>query len=343
MSAAAPLAAAHDLLVLDLDGVLYVGRAAVPGAVEALAAAGLPTGFATNNASRTPQEVAEHLSALGIPARPEQVTTSSQAGARLVRSRAGEDARVLPVGGPGVRAALEELGLAVADDPAGSPDAVLQGFGRHLGWSDLCDVVVAVQGGALWVATNTDLTIPTERGTMPGNGSLVSVVRRAVDVDPLVAGKPEPAIFRVVAERARAQRPLVVGDRLDTDIAGAVAAGLPSLLVLTGVSSPQDLFAAPPPLRPTHVGADLHALGEHSHPLADLPRDGGGWRCGEATATVAGTTVSVSGRGEGTAGLLDQLRAGVAAAWSLPPGAAAADEGLAAVMGELRRRCAVHP
>ncbi len=343
MTSTAPLSAGHDLLVLDLDGVLYVGRAAVPGAVEALAAAGLPTGFATNNASRTPHEVAAHLSALGIPAQPDQVTTSSQAGARLVRERAGEGARVLPVGGPGVRAALEELGLAVADDPAGAPDAVLQGFGRHLGWTDLCDVVVAVQGGALWVATNTDLTIPTERGTMPGNGSLVGVVRRAVAVDPLVAGKPEPAIFRVVTERAGAQRPLVVGDRLDTDIAGAVAAGFPSLLVLTGVSSPHDLLAAPPPLRPTYVGADLGALADHHEVLAGLLRDGDRWRCGAATATASGTTVAVTGDGGSTAGLLDQLRAAAAAAWSLPPGAAVPDSGLAAVLGELRRRCAVHP
>ena len=342
MSGAA-LSTAHDLLVLDLDGVLYVGRAAVPGAVEALATAGLPTGFATNNASRTPQEVAAHLSDLGIPARPEQVTTSSQAGARLVRARAGDGARVLPVGGPGVRAALEELGLPVVDDPTAAPDAVLQGFGRLVGWKDLCDVVVAVQGGALWVATNTDLTIPTERGTMPGNGSLVGVVRRSVDVDPVVAGKPEPAIFQVVTERAGARRPLAVGDRLDTDVAGAVAAGVPSLLVLTGVSSPRDLFAAPPPQRPTYVGADLHALADAHDGLADLPRDGDRWSSGAATATTAGATVSVTGDGDSTAGLLDQLRAGVAAAWSLPTGTAVADGGLDAVMVELRRRCAVHP
>lgn len=341
-----PLSARHDLLVLDLDGVLYVGQDAVPGAVEALRAAGLATGFATNNASRTPEEVADHLTGLGIPARADQVTTSSQAGARLVLERARDGARVLPVGGPGVRAALLEVGLRAVDaaEAAGrTPDAVLQGFGRQVGWADLCDVAVAVQGGALWVATNTDLSIPTDRGIMPGNGALVGAVRHAVDVDPLVAGKPGPAIFQVVAERAGAARPLVVGDRLDTDIAGAVAASMPSLLVLTGVSSPAELFAAPPERRPTHVGADLGSLAEEHLPLQDLPCEAGVWRWREAEARVDDGVVSVTGDGTGTPALLDQLRVAVTAAWSVPGGRARADEGVAALMTELRRRCAVHP
>jgi HAD superfamily hydrolase (TIGR01450 family) len=342
----APLSAGFDLLVLDLDGVLYVGPDAVPGAVEALRAAALPTGFATNNASRTPEEVADHLTGLGIPARPEQVTTSSQAGARLVVEHAGDGARVLPVGGPGVRAALLEAGLTAADPAeaaASRPDAVLQGFGRQVGWSDLCDVAVAVQAGALWVATNTDLSIPTDRGIMPGNGALVGAVRHAVDVDPLVAGKPGPAIFEVVAERAGATRPLVVGDRLDTDIGGAVAASMPSLLVLTGVSTPADLFAAAPQCRPTHVGADLGSLAEEHPVLAELPGEDGVWRWRGAAARVADGVVSVTGDDAGTPGLLDQLRVAVAAAWSVPGGRARADDGAAALMAEVRRRCAVHP
>ena len=341
------LSAAHDVLLLDLDGVLYVGAGAVPHAVDALAAAaagGTPALFVTNNASRTPDEVAGQLTALGVPARPEQVTTSSQAGALLVAQHAGDAASVLAVGGPGVRAALVEAGLRVLARPEDRPDAVLQGFGRQVGWTDLCDVVVAVQAGALWVATNTDLTIPTERGLMPGNGSLIGVVRRAVAVDPLVAGKPERAIFDAAAARAGAARPLVVGDRLDTDIAGAVAAEMPALLVLTGVSGPQDAFAAPPAHRPTYVGADLRALAEPHVPLGELPREDGAWVLRGARATVDDGLVTTTGAaGDDLDGLLDQVRVALAAAWSLPVGAARPDDRLASLLAQVRRRCVVRP
>ncbi len=337
------LSEGHDVLLLDLDGVLYVGAGAVPHAVDALAAAGTPAAFVTNNASRTPDEVAGQLRSLGIPARPDQVTTSSQAGARLVLEHAGADATVLAVGGPGVRAALAEAGLRVLERPEDHPDAVLQGFGRQVAWADLCDVVVAVQAGALWVATNTDLTIPTERGLMPGNGSLVGAVRRAVAIDPLVAGKPERAIFDAAAARAGAARPLVVGDRLDTDIAGAVAAGMPSLLVLTGVSGPAEAFAAPPQHRPTYVGADLRALAEPHAPVSELPREGGAWVLRGAAATVEDGVVRVTGpAGDELDDLLDQVRVVLAAAWSSPPGRARPDEHVAALMALVRRRCAVH-
>lgn len=338
---------AHDLLVLDLDGVLYVGPEAVPHAASALRAAALATAFVTNNASRPPQEVADHLSSLGIPARADQVTTSSQAGAELVRARTREGASVLPVGGPGVRAAVLEAGLVVAARAEDRPEAVLQGFGREVGWRDLCDVAVAVQGGALWVATNTDLTIPTERGTMPGNGSLVGAVRRAVDVEPLVAGKPEPGIFTVAVQRAGGSRPLVVGDRLDTDIAGAVRAGMPSLLVMTGVSGPADVFGAPEALRPTHLGADLRSLAEEHVPLTELARPDGSWAWRRARAEVVDEVVSVTGDAgdpddpDSTQGLLDQLRAAVAAAWSVPGGLARPDDGVLALFEQVRRRCAV--
>lgn len=337
------LAESHDLLLLDLDGVLYVGAEAVPHAADVLRAAGAGRAFVTNNASRTPHEVAEHLTALGIPARPEQVTTSSQAGARLVQQHTRDGAGVLPVGGPGVRAAVLEAGLAIVERPEDRPDAVLQGFGRQVAWQDLCDVAVAVQGGALWVATNTDLTIPTDRGIMPGNGALVGAVRRAVSCDPLVAGKPERGIFDVAVQRAGAVRPLVVGDRMDTDIAGAVGAQLPSLLVLTGISSPEELFAAPPGQRPTYVGGDLRALHEHHVPLADVPRDGGAWRWRAAWARVDDAAVSVGGASAGTEDLLDQLRVVVAAAWSVPDGGARPGDGVRALLAEVRRRCAVHP
>ncbi|SDQ51292.1 HAD-IIA family hydrolase [Quadrisphaera sp. DSM 44207] len=288
------LHADHDLLLLDLDGVVYVGPHAVPGAVQALAAVtrdGAVTGYATNNASRTPQEVAAHLGSLGVPVQPEQVTTSSQAAALLVRERLGSGARVLPVGGPGVRAALLEAGLVPVGAPEERPDAVVQGFGRQVGWTDLADAAVAVRAGALWVATNTDPTLPTERGPAPGNGSLVGAVRNAVDVDPLVAGKPEPGLFASAARRAAAAAPLVVGDRLDTDVAGAHRAGMASLLVLTGVSTPLEALLAPAHQRPEHVGADLGAL---LQPPARAEREGDWWRCGPAVARVADRVVTAS-------------------------------------------------
>lgn len=354
-AAGPPLHAAHDLLLLDLDGVVYVGAGAVPGAVEALAVlagAGAAVGYATNNASRTPQEVAGHLRDLGIDARDGQVTTSSQAAASLVRDRLGEGARVLPVGGPGVRAALEEAGLALAAAWDDAPAAVVQGFGRDLRWADLADAAAAVRGGALWVATNTDLTLPTERGPAPGNGSLVAAVRNAVDVDPLVAGKPEPGLFAAAAARAGARSPLVVGDRLDTDIAGADRAGMAGLLVLTGLTSPVQLLRAAPGQRPDHVSADLSGL---LHPPAAVRRSGAGWACGGAWASVddgvlcgrttggdAGT-VGADAAGAGTDVLVDLLRACCAAAWELPENGAAdlrLDDGLATALEELGRRCA---
>ena len=345
------LADDHDLLLLDLDGVLYTGPHAVPGAVEVLARVGLPRVFVTNNASRPPGEVAAHLGGLGIDARPDQVTTSAQAGAALVLERLGAGASVLPVGGPGVRAAVLEAGLVVVDDPSAGPDAVLQGFGREIGWGDLCDAVVAVAAGALWVATNTDMTIPTDRGTMPGNGTLVAAVRAAVGVDPLVAAKPQPGIFTRVAERAGSRRPLCVGDRLDTDVAGARAAGMDCLLVLTGVSSPADVVAAPPHRRPTHLGADLGALTLAPLVPGDLVADDdGAWCLRGARARVhEGVIVSSAGAGEDadgptTAAMLDRLAVVCAAAWSTDPGVPAApDAATAAALDALRQRCAPRP
>lgn len=320
-SGTSTLAEAHDLLLFDLDGVVYVGEDAVPGAVEAIGRAyddGRAVGYATNNASRTPQEVADHLRRLGIRARDEEVTTSSQAAAQLVVERLGAGARVLPVGGPGVRAALVEAGLEPVTPADEHPAAVVQGFGRQLGWSDLADAAAAVRGGALWVATNTDLTLPTERGPAPGNGSLVGAVRNAVDVDPLVAGKPQPTLFHAAAARAGAQRPLVVGDRLDTDVAGAVNSGMTGALVLTGLTSAVALVAAPAGQRPDLVLPDLGALHAPAPSTARLVE--GGAVCGGARVVLEGGSLS-GADGSPAAGapledLLDLLRAACAAAWA---------------------------
>lgn len=326
----------HDLLVVDLDGVVYVGARAVRGAVESLAAAaraGTARCFATNNASRTPAEVAEQLRQLGIEAGADDVVTSSQAAAELVREHCGERATVLAIGGPGVAAACQRAGLRLVASAADRPAAVVQGYGDHVGWTHLAEAAYAVQGGAWWVATNTDQTLPTERGPAPGNGTLVAAVRAAVDTDPVVAGKPEPALFDTAARRAGARRPLVVGDRLDTDLAGAANAGQPGLLVLTGVTGPLDLLHAPPSVRPAFVAADLGGLlVAHQAPT----RDGDGWRCGHARVAWVDDELTGTAR-EGTAGSEDLLRAAAAAAWTEPDRPVRVSDALAARWQHLRR------
>jgi len=260
------LQARYAAIVCDLDGVVYRGPAAVPHAVEALTGTSLPVIYATNNASRPPADVAAHLRELGVPCVPEAVATSSQAGARIIADRVPPASAVLAVGGPGVAVALEEVGLApvLPDAVSGHhPVAVLQGYGPQVTATHLAEAAYAVQSGAIWVATNTDATLPTDRGVAPGNGSLIAAVQRAVGRAPdVVAGKPSAPLYLMCADRLAvpASRVLAVGDRLDTDIEGAVAAGMDSLLVLTGVDDLGACLAAPPHRRPTWVAPDLRSL-----------------------------------------------------------------------------------
>ncbi len=271
----------YDAWLLDLDGVVYRGQRAVPGAVPALTAArnlGLPLVYVTNNAARTPAEVAGHLTALGAPAVADDVLTSAQAGAallaELLRAAGTDQWTVLALGGPGVPHALAEVGLTplLAADAQLLVEAVgrqrglqgvsgvLQGYGPLVSWQHLALAAAAVQRGAVWVATNTDMTIPYDGGIAPGNGTLVAAVTAATGVQPPVAGKPNPPIMRQAIDRVRAGRPLVIGDRLDTDIAGAIAVQASSALVLTGVSSLLDAWRAPAALRPRHIVTRLTDL-----------------------------------------------------------------------------------
>lgn len=281
-----PLQSRYDALLLDLDGVVYVGPQPVPAAVEAITAAreaGLGTVFVTNNANRPAPQVAEHLASFGMPVTARDVVTSAQVAARLVREQLGSGAKVLPIGGPGVRLACEEQGLTLVTTAADRPDAVVQGYGPDVSWKDLAEAAYACHGGARYVATNTDMTIPTDRGIAPGNGSLVAAVRQAIDQEPIVAGKPEPAAFWTAATATGAERPLVIGDRLDTDIAGGNAAGYDTLLVLTGVHGTDDLLAAEPGVLPTHVAADLSAL---RTPMPTVTVQGDHASCGPAGVMV---------------------------------------------------------
>lgn len=277
-----PLADIHDVALLDLDGVVYVGAAAVPGAPAALSAArqrGLRLAFVTNNAARPPAVVAKHLSDLGIAAQTDEVITSAQAAARYLADHLPPGSSVLVLGTTGLQEALTERGLAWTSQAEDDVAAVVQGYSPDMDWKLLAEGAVAINRGVLWVATNTDPTVPSARGPLPGNGSLVAALRCATRAEPVVTGKPDPTMHRETVIRTGARRPIVVGDRLDTDIEGATAVGCPSLLVLSGVTTPADLLGAPVALRPTYVAADVGGL-LVAHPRTAARVDSatcGGW------------------------------------------------------------------
>jgi len=307
-----PLDAAYDVALLDLDGVVYIGGAAIPGAAEALrkaGAAGMRLAYVTNNASRTPAAVAALLTHLGVPAGPQDVVTSAQAAARLLAERLPAGAPVLVIGGIGLRMALRERGLRPVSTAADKPAAVVQGFAPGIGYSMLAQGGLAVAAGALFVASNGDLTIPGRSGIAPGNGSLVRVIATATGVEPIVAGKPEPPLHHESVLRTGARHPLVVGDRLDTDIEGAHRVGADSLLVLTGVTGPAEAVLAPASQRPTYLAEDLAGLLE---PHPGIEETGDGYSCGGWTARRDGDHLELTGQGE----RIDGLRALCAAVWA---------------------------
>ena len=305
------LGSRYDTALLDLDGVIYVGGTGIPGAAEALRKArdtGLRLAYVTNNASRTPAAVAGLLTGLGVPAEPGDVVTSAQAAARLLAERLPARAPVLVIGGMGLRLALREQGLRPVSTAADKPLAVVQGYVPGLSYGLLAEGGIAVAAGALFVATNADLTLPRKDGQGPGNGSLIQVIATATGVTPLVAGKPEPPLHRETVIRTGAKHPLVIGDRLDTDILGAHRVGADSLLVLTGVTSPAGAILAPAGQRPTYIAEDLTGLLE---PYPDVARGPGAAAVGGWTARLDGGHLALDGSGK----RIDALRALCAAAW----------------------------
>jgi HAD superfamily hydrolase (TIGR01450 family) len=314
-----PLAAAFDLALVDLDGVAYRGHLPIEHAAEALMTArsrGMRLLFVTNNASREPEEVAAQLTELSIPATPDEVMTAAQACAALLRTRLDAGSRVLVVGGKGLVTAIEAAGLTVVTSADDKPHAVAQGFAPQLGWKDLAEAAYAVAAGAWYVASNRDLSLPTARGYAPGNGALVGAVVAATGVEPVSAGKPEPTMYHLAVQRAGSRCPLVIGDRLDTDLAGARSGGIAGLLVLTGVSTARDAILAEPGLRPDFIGADLRALLE-AHPEPKRESDGW-WQCRGRAARVVGGRLEFDVHGPVG---VDLVRAVCAAAWD------AADKG----------------
>ncbi|MET9469401.1 HAD-IIA family hydrolase [Streptomyces sp. NPDC006544] len=306
---------AYDTALLDLDGVVYAGGEAIAHAVESLAAAradGMHLAYVTNNALRTPDAVAEHLGELGIPTEAAEVITSAQAVARLIAEQVEPGAKVLVIGGEGLRVALRERGLVPVDSAEEEGlAAVVQGYGGpDLPWGRFAEASYAINRGVPWYASNTDLTIPGARGIAPGNGAAVEVVRIATGAEPQVAGKPLPPMHRETVLRTGAKRPLVVGDRLDTDIEGAFNGDVDSLLVLTGVTDAAQLLRAEPKCRPTYVDRDLRGMltGQPEVVAVGGGTDGGadgadtaaaGFRCGRWTAVALDGVLELRGGDDG--------------------------------------------
>lgn len=309
-----------DVVLADLDGVVYRGAEAIPYAVESINAAGESrrVGYITNNASRTPDSVAEQLVGLGLRLTADEVVTSPQAAVRLLSGLVEPSALVLAIGGEGLRYELLQAGFKITDSASDGPAAVIQGFAHELGWAQLAEASYALQGDGAdlpWVATNTDWTLPTARGIAPGNGTLVSAVHLAAGGRlPVVAGKPEVAIFEEAIARFGGTKPLFLGDRLDTDILGANRAGIDSVLVLTGVDKAKQVLAADPDSRPTYLLDDLRGLHERYPDIRDETAADGSRTVtvGSAVVRMAGNVVTVAQDGGSR---IDLLRAGAAAIW----------------------------
>lgn len=306
-----------DAVLADLDGVVYAGPGALPHAVASLNRAGETRrlGYITNNASRTDVTVAEHLRELGLNTQPSDIVTSPQAAVRLLREKVPPASTVLVIGGDGLVVELEKAGFVVTRSADDAPAAVLQGFAPDVGWVHLAEAAYALalpeeEGGIPWIATNTDWTIPQQRGVAPGNGTLVSAVHTAVGRLATVAGKPERAIFDEAVARFGAKNPLFIGDRLDTDIAGSQAAGIRSALVLTGIDRPKHVLAAPPSSRPDFILGDLRELHE---PYPEVRVKGDTTFVGSAAVRIDGPDIVIVSEGDRP---VDLVRAGAAAIWA---------------------------
>lgn len=284
----------HDTLLLDLDGVVYEGSHAIEHAVETIEIIqklGPKVGYITNNSSRTPETIAGQLSGFGIKLDSKDIISSAQSGVELLGKLVEPGAKVLVVGGEGLTLSVSEAGYELVGSSDDSPAAVIQGFAPDVSWNDLAEASYAIQKGARWVATNQDWTIPREKGLAPGNGTLVSAVHTAVGQLPVVAGKPERAIFDTALRVFGAKSALYVGDRLDTDVVGANRSSIASGLVMTGVTTRKELLAAKEDSRPTYILENLSGLlGEYEDPKKTKR----GYSCAGAEVELLGNKVLVT-------------------------------------------------
>ncbi len=302
----------YDLVMFDLDGVVYVSGTAiegVPARLDRLVAEGVHIAFVTNNASRTAATVADNLVRLGVHASAADVVTSAQAAARVLQERHGEGARILLLGGEGLLGALGDVGLEpVTDLEATDLSAIVSGYGPEVVWKDVMRAAVLIRDGLPWVASNTDMTIPTAYGMAPGHGVLVKTIADFSGVQPTVAGKPERPLLDETIRRVGGERPLMVGDRLDTDIEGARNAGIDSLLVMTGVTGLPELVSATPQLRPTYISQTTEGIFETHAAVGARGGEAtlGGWR-----ARVSDGRLEIEGDGSPD----DWWRVAAVAAW----------------------------
>ena len=310
---AAKLWGLYDTLLADLDGVIYEGTQAIDGAVESinsLQSQGIAVGYVTNNSSRTPETIAQQLKSYGLSVQASEIIGSAQTGTELLATLIEPGSKVLVVGGEGLRSKVAAAGFQLVESADDSPAGVIQGFAPDVSWRNLAEASFAIQRGAKWVATNSDWTLPQERGLAPGNGTLVSAVHTAVGQLPIVAGKPEPAIFHTALRRFSTDSALFVGDRLDTDITGANRAAIDSALVMTGVSTRKELLGAKPEGRPKFILGNLAELTKnYQHPKKTKR----GFACGSAEVELLANRVVVS---HGDPRSLDALKAACAVIWS---------------------------
>ena len=299
----------HDALLLDLDGTVWEGGRAIDGAVDFINSCGLPSVYVTNNASRAPEVVAEKLRGIGLKVETADVLTSAQAAVTLAGAHVPQGAKILVIGADSFRELVRAAGYTVVASADDKPDAVLQGFDPSVDWAQLTEGALAIRQGAKYVASNLDSSLPTERGLAVGNGSLVAAIESATGVSPVSAGKPEPEMFVQAAKLVGAKRPLVVGDRLNTDIAGGNAAAMNTFHVLTGVSHEMELIEASKEYRPNFIGDSLSDMTRSAYELA--PGAQGGF-----TARVDGLDVLVD-NGDSNATSVQALRTVLEVVWSM--------------------------
>ena len=313
----APIIAQHDVAFFDLDGVIYLGPIAVPGAVQGIAdvrAAGARVMYVTNNAARSARVVAEHLDSLGFVAGPDDLITSAQVAAGVLAETLTPGSLLLVAGTQNLVELIAESGFRTTDSADDAPDAVVQGYSPDIPWQLLDEAAIAVQRGATWYATNDDATRPTDRGLVAGLGAQVAVVGMVVrPKKPIVFGKPHAPMLDFAIEHTGAERPIFVGDRIDTDIMGANRAGMKSMLVFTGAHGKRDLLAAGPGDRPNYIGADLRALLE---PARTATQEGHSWRCGAARAQLHDGRIRLEGDLATGAGQFDALWALANLVWA---------------------------
>lgn len=249
-------------LLIDMDGVLWRGSSILPGVQEffsTLRDLKIPFLLVTNNATVSTESAVERLSSIRVNIKPQEVLTSAFATAAYLQTVLPAGANIFPIGEAAVRKALRQAGFNLLDQHD-SAHAVVMGFDRRINLEKLTQAALAIDAGALFVGTNPDVSFPIEGGQAPGNGAFIRAIEAATSVSPIIVGKPEPLLFEQATKRldTASERTLMVGDRLETDILGAQRAGIGTALMLTGVTSSEDVEASD--IKPDFIYADLNML-----------------------------------------------------------------------------------